>query len=476
MAVRAQPASTSSSPVAASKQPAAERSPHADVQPAASGPTSSPAFGCPCGGGCPRCSGRHSAHDAREAEARTLGDRIVAVPSARRPSRAARTHRRGAHSGPHVHARGRRAAPVPAAARATRRPARPAVRSSPRPHGLSGDGDPLAGSERERFEPLLGLDLAGVRVHSGARAESVASEQRAHAFTYGNHVVLGRQAQRASRTHAPGSSPTSSSTSASRRRPPPSNAGSAPGPRTSAADHAHTPRERAPLTVQRLAEDDDSILPAWVSEAASTVADVGAGAVETVSELPGRAADVALDERCRGHRHPRAGPAPLPAHRRRGPAHGAVLLGHRHPARRAVRIGGRDRLHVDDRVDVRRRARARAEGSAADARERVGGAGVVPGAGGRRARQVGRPVRQVDPVDLGLDQRRPHRHLGQPRRPGAQLPRGRRRRHLAGLPGPRDLGVGPRRAAAHRRQIGVGLAASSASTSPGTARRTCAPR
>src|SRR4029077_4924033 len=119
---------------------------------------------------------------------------------------------------------------------------------------------------------LMGLDLGAVRVHGGAAAERLASEHRAHAFTYGNHVVLGSNTRHATswaRTrvlahelvHVGQQSPVAASSEA-----------------------PHPPRARAPPAVQRLGDDDTPSRPAWVSSAASTVLDVGAEAVETVAE------------------------------------------------------------------------------------------------------------------------------------------------------------------------------------------------
>ncbi len=53
-------------------------------------------------------------------------------------------------------------------------------------------GRPLGSAEREFFEPRLGADLGGVRLHSGPRAEQLASAVDARAFTYGRDVVFGR--------------------------------------------------------------------------------------------------------------------------------------------------------------------------------------------------------------------------------------------------------------------------------------------
>ena len=100
----------------------------------------------------------------------------------------------------------------------------------------------------------MGLDLGAVRIHGGAAAETLASEHRAHAFTYRNHVVLGRNAQRATSSaraqllahelvHVGQQAPVASSSEA-----------------------PHRPRARAPPVVQRLPDDDTSIVPAFLSD------------------------------------------------------------------------------------------------------------------------------------------------------------------------------------------------------------------
>ncbi len=148
----------------------------------------------------------------------------------------------------------------------------------------------LTPAERERFEPLLGLDLSAVRVHADPSAASLAAVQRSHAFAYGSHVVLGSRAQHAPtdvRAHVLAHELV--------------HVGQQAGPRRSFDPGFSQPARgppalaHAPLAVQRLDEDDDSILPAWVSEAAGTVADVGAEAFETATELPGRAGEFALE-------------------------------------------------------------------------------------------------------------------------------------------------------------------------------------
>jgi Domain of unknown function (DUF4157) len=51
-------------------------------------------------------------------------------------------------------------------------------------------GRPLAAATRARLEPLLGADLASVRVHEGERAEAAARAVGASGFALGEHVVV----------------------------------------------------------------------------------------------------------------------------------------------------------------------------------------------------------------------------------------------------------------------------------------------
>ena len=53
-------------------------------------------------------------------------------------------------------------------------------------------GRPLDSEVREYFEPRLGLDLGGVRIHDDAAAAAAARERRAQAYTVGSHVVFGQ--------------------------------------------------------------------------------------------------------------------------------------------------------------------------------------------------------------------------------------------------------------------------------------------
>jgi Domain of unknown function (DUF4157) len=56
---------------------------------------------------------------------------------------------------------------------------------------LSASGKPLDPAARAYFEPRLGRDLASVRVHADDKAAKSASSIDAHAYTAGDHVVLG---------------------------------------------------------------------------------------------------------------------------------------------------------------------------------------------------------------------------------------------------------------------------------------------
>ena len=53
-------------------------------------------------------------------------------------------------------------------------------------------GRPLDSEVREYFEPRLGLDLGGVRIHDDPAAAAAARERRAQAYTIGSHVVFGQ--------------------------------------------------------------------------------------------------------------------------------------------------------------------------------------------------------------------------------------------------------------------------------------------
>src|SRR3954470_6985511 len=259
VAARAQTSRSPDAKAPSSTPPTADRAP-------VRGPA--PAGACPCGGGCPRCASHRRSSGVHEAEAHALSARMLGAPAhGARHAQASVAARE-----PSAHPEGRRHRLSPATAARAPPAARPAIRSGPAPTGLSGPGAGLSAAERGQFEPLMGLDLAAVRVHAGGTAEALACAHRAHAFTYGNHVVLSHNAQHATRSaraqvlahelvHVGQQTPVAASTVAPYR-----------------------PRERAPPAVQRLDDDDSSILPAWLSSAASSALDLGAESVDTVPE------------------------------------------------------------------------------------------------------------------------------------------------------------------------------------------------
>jgi outer membrane protein OmpA-like peptidoglycan-associated protein len=66
---------------------------------------------------------------------------------------------------------------------------------------VPGVGVPLDPARRAFFERRLGADLSSVRVHSGAAADRAAQDEHAHAYTFGEHVVLGDDAGQATLAH-----------------------------------------------------------------------------------------------------------------------------------------------------------------------------------------------------------------------------------------------------------------------------------
>lgn len=160
------------------------------------------------------------------------------------------------------------------------------ARRAPCPDRRLGAGRALSAGERQRSGSTLGMDLADVRVHEGPAAEAAAADRHAHAFTYGNHVVLGRAPQRGGPvartailthelTHV-----RQQSVGIHPARGPPAGAGGA----TFAA---------APLAVQ--CWDAADLVPGFVTSAAETVSEVGSSALESASELGGAVVDLALE-------------------------------------------------------------------------------------------------------------------------------------------------------------------------------------
>lgn len=67
----------------------------------------------------------------------------------------------------------------------------PVVQRSAVQNVLSSGGSPLDGALRADMEARLGADFSDVRIHEGSQARASAAEVGAHAYTSGNHVVIG---------------------------------------------------------------------------------------------------------------------------------------------------------------------------------------------------------------------------------------------------------------------------------------------
>ncbi|MEU0153866.1 eCIS core domain-containing protein [Micromonospora fulviviridis] len=180
--------------------------------------------------------------------------------------------------------------PAPPAAPA--RSARPVARLATVPDPRLGGGRPLTGAERARYEPALGMDLTGVRLHDGLAAKLAAKDRRAHAFTYGNHVVLGAGARSGG---APGRDLVLAHELAHVRQ----QARPAPAPAGTATEHPGrgppaAPARSAPLGVQCFALADTPV-GRFVSDTASDAAALGRGALDTALDVGGEIAGTALE-------------------------------------------------------------------------------------------------------------------------------------------------------------------------------------
>jgi hypothetical protein len=166
------------------------------------------------------------------------------------------------------------------------------ARHAPRPDSTLGSGRPLPAIERRRLEPALGVDLSGVRVHDGFAAKRAAAARHAHAFTFGNHIVLGRAAQDGGpkpRTavlahelvHVRQQAVPTRVEGVPRARGPPMPSGFAP------------PSPAAGARVQCWEAAD--LVPGFVTDAAGAVADAGSAVVEGAAEAGEAAFDWVLE-------------------------------------------------------------------------------------------------------------------------------------------------------------------------------------
>ncbi len=123
-----------------------------------------------------------AANDPREHEADRVADRVMRAHDPAGPGAAAPQagHNRDGRDHEQHSAKSRSAARSPIA------DAPPEVHDT-----LRASGNPLDPASRAFFEPRLGRDLASVRVHADDKAAKSAGSIDAHAYTAGDHVVLG---------------------------------------------------------------------------------------------------------------------------------------------------------------------------------------------------------------------------------------------------------------------------------------------
>ncbi|MEW2332576.1 DUF4157 domain-containing protein, partial [Micromonospora chersina] len=222
-------------------------------------------------------------HDAHATAARLVAARPTHA-TAGQPTGATAARATDATAVRPAHATAARPAPPAALARS----ARPVARLATVPDPRLGGGRPLTGAERARYEPALGMDLTGVRLHDGLAAKLAAKERRAHAFTYGNHVVLGAGA-------GPGRDLVLAHELAHVRQ----QARPAPVPAGAATEHPGrgppaAPVRSAPLGVQCFALADTPV-GRFVSDTASDAAALGRGALDTALDVGGEIAGTALE-------------------------------------------------------------------------------------------------------------------------------------------------------------------------------------
>ncbi len=230
---------------------------------------------CACGGGCPRCTTKRNSQTTsagsnhHEHEAKAVGQSVMraAIPAVPRNMADGGRHTDKALKGRVlVNTRGglQKARGPPAPRRRTL-----AATLSP---VVSGAARPLTQVERERFEPLFGYDLRHVRLYGGAPAEVAAEQEHAHAFTHGSNIFLSRQVQQAPAEQR-------LAVIAHELVHVCQQAGNLAANDNHIGYQARGPPDQvfnvtaAPRQVMRLAEDDDSVLPAFLTDAASEVAE-----------------------------------------------------------------------------------------------------------------------------------------------------------------------------------------------------------
>ncbi|MDK2745520.1 MAG: DUF4157 domain-containing protein [Nitrospira sp. BO4] len=151
---------------------------------------------CPCGGGCPSCQAKSNdlkisqPNDAAEIEANAIADRVMRMPAgaeALNPTNhvdpTTGIHRKCGVCEEEEETIERK--PLPAAGGT----------SSQNPEHvndvITSGGRPLDRTMLQFFEPRLGRDLSGVRIHTDSAASQSASAVDARAYTLGNNIVFG---------------------------------------------------------------------------------------------------------------------------------------------------------------------------------------------------------------------------------------------------------------------------------------------
>jgi hypothetical protein len=116
--------------------------------------------------------------DAAEHEAETLAHRVVSMPP---PA-----------SAPHLSRGSPLAARAPAAAPASGDQAQTTAATADAIQAELGGGAPLPKAVQDFMAPRFKADFSGVRIHTDAKAENLATRLGAKAFTYGRHVFFNR--------------------------------------------------------------------------------------------------------------------------------------------------------------------------------------------------------------------------------------------------------------------------------------------
>jgi len=173
-------------------------------------PTTSSAFplqrkaACPCGGGCPGCQAKSrdfkvsEPHDPAEIEADQIADEVMRMPVGEATQQKNGSGLAGIQNQiavPSIH-RKCSACEEDDEAKIQRKPLSsvggvPSQSPAHVQNAISSGGRPLDLQTRNFFEPRLGYDLGGVRIHTGDTAEQSANAIVAKAYTLGSNLVFG---------------------------------------------------------------------------------------------------------------------------------------------------------------------------------------------------------------------------------------------------------------------------------------------